>query len=142
MRHAVSEKLVVDSFALVCLFNKEPGWKIVQNALYEQQRAGREALFNWINWGEFYYVIKRRVGKPKADEATQLLEQLPIQMVEVDPSLVRSAAEVKSEHPVSYADAFCIATALRHGAAVLTNDPEFESVEDLVEIRWVARKSS
>jgi predicted nucleic acid-binding protein len=136
----MTEELVVDSFALVCLFNKEPGWEIVQRAFYERQRAGGKALLNWINWGEFYYVLRRRVGPHRADETMQLLEQLPVQMVEVDPLLVRSAAEIKSDHPVSFADAFCIATALRHRAAVLTSDPEFKAVEHLIEIRWIRKK--
>jgi predicted nucleic acid-binding protein len=40
----VSEKLVLDSFALVSLFHKEPGWEKVRAALYEQQRAGTKAF--------------------------------------------------------------------------------------------------
>jgi predicted nucleic acid-binding protein len=38
-----------------------------------------------------------------------------------------------------YADAFCIATARRLDAAVLTNDPEFQSVENLITIRWLTK---
>jgi predicted nucleic acid-binding protein len=113
---------------------------MVQRAFYERQRVGSKALLNWINWGEFYYVLRRRVGSHKANETTQLLEQLPVQMVEVDPLLVRSAAEIKSDHPVSFADAFCIATALRHGAAVLTSGPEFKTVEHLIKVRWIRKK--
>lgn len=138
----MSEKLVVDSFALVCLFNREPGWEVVQRALYEQEKAGTKALLNRIHWGEFYYVVRRRVGSKKADDALHLLEQLPIEMVEVDPPLVRSAAEIKSENAVSYADAFCVATAMRFGAAVLTSDPEFKAVEGQVTVRWIGSRKS
>jgi predicted nucleic acid-binding protein len=58
----VSEKLVLDSFALVSLFHREPGWQVVQKALYDQDRSRNRAILNWINWGEFYYIVKRRVG--------------------------------------------------------------------------------
>jgi ribonuclease VapC len=94
---------------------------------------------DWINWGEFFYIVKRRVGPAKTVEALRLLEQLPIELFPVDQPLVRAAAEIKSEHALSYADAFCVATAQRLDATVLTNDPEFESVEPLIKIRWLTK---
>jgi len=133
----VSKKLVLDSFALVSLFHKEPGWEKVRAALYEQQRAGTKAFLNWINWGEFFYIVKRRVGASQAAEALYLLEQLLIDLIPVDQSLVREAAEIKSQYAVSYADAFCIATAHRLTGAVLTSDPEFHAVEHLITVRWL-----
>ncbi len=133
----MSKKLVLDSFALVSLFHKEPGWEKVRAALYEQQRAGTKACLNWINWGEFFYIVKRKVGTGQATEALHLLEQLPIELVPVDQPLVREAAEIKSQYTVSYADAFCIATAHRLSGTVLTSDPEFRAVEHLITIRWL-----
>jgi len=135
----VSEKLVLDSFALVSLFHREPGWQVVQKALYDQDKSRTRAVLNWINWGEFYYIVRRRVGAAKTLDALRLLEQLPIDLFPVDQPLVRAAAEIKSEHALSYADAFCIATAQRLDATVLTNDPEFESVENLIKIRWLTK---
>jgi ribonuclease VapC len=135
----VSEKLVLDSFALVSLYHREPGWQVVQRALYDQEKARTRALLSWINWGEFFYIIKRRVGLATTMDALRLLEQLPIELYPVDQALVRAAAEIKSDHALSYADAFCIATAQRLGATVLTGDPEFESVERLIKIRWLAK---
>jgi ribonuclease VapC len=135
----VSEKLVLDSFALVSLFHREAGWERVQTALYGQEKARTRAVLSWINWGEFFYIVKRRVGATKAVEALHLLEQLPIELFPVDQSLVKAAAEIKSEHAVSYADAFCIATAQRVDGTVLTNDPEFRAVEHLIKIRWLTK---
>ena len=135
----MSEKLVLDSFALVSLYHREPGWQVVQRALYDQEKAGTRALLSWINWGEFFYIVKRRVGPAKTIEALRLLEQLPIELCPVDHALVRAAAEIKSEHALSYADAFCVATAQRVDATVLTGDPEFESVERIIKIRWLTK---
>lgn len=135
----MSEKLVLDSFALVSLFHRESGWERVQAAMYDQEKAKTRAFLNWINWGEFFYIVKRRVGEGRAREAVHLLEQLPIELVPVDQPLVRAAAEIKSDHAVSYADAFCIATAQRVNGTVLTNDSEFRAVEHLIKIRWLAR---
>lgn len=135
----MSEKLVLDSFALLCLYHREPGWQVVQKALYDQDKSRTRAVLNWINWGEFLYIVKRRVGPARTMDALHLLEQLPIELYPVDQPLVRAAAEIKSEHALSYADAFCVATAQRLGATVLTNDPEFESVESLIKIFWLTK---
>jgi predicted nucleic acid-binding protein len=135
----VSEKVVLDSFALVSLFHREPGWEQVQAALYVQEKAKTRAFLNWLNWGEFYYIVKRRVGFTQATESLRLVEQLPIELVPVDQPLVRAAAEIKSEHAVSYADAFCIATAMRLDGTVLTNDPEFRTVQNFIKIRWLRK---
>ena len=135
----MSEKLVLDSFALLSLYHREPGWRVVQKALYDQDKAQTRAVLNWINWGEFFYIVKRSVGAGKTTDALHLLEQLPIELYPIDQLLVRAAAEIKSEHALSYADAFCVATAQRLDAVVLTNDPEFESVESLIKIRWLTK---
>lgn len=135
----MSETLVLDSFALVSLFHRESGWERVQAALYDQDKAQTRALLSWINWGEFYYIVKRRAGTAKAAEALRLLEQLPIELYPVDHPLVRAAAEVKSDYAVSYADAFCIATAQRVHGTVLTNDSEFRAVEHLIRVRWLSK---
>jgi predicted nucleic acid-binding protein len=133
----VSERIVLDSFALISLFNKEPGWPTVQKSLYDLQARGDRALLCWVNWGEVYYVIARRAGRAKAVETMHLLEQLPVELENADPQLVRSAAEIKCDHAISYADAFCIATAMRHQGIILTSDPEFAAVSHLVRIRWL-----
>ena len=128
---------VLDSFALVSLFHKESGWERVRQVLAELSSSSDKALLCVINWGEFYYIVRRRVGRRKADEALALLEQLPISIFSVDDRLVLEAAEIKSDYPVSYADAFCIATAQRTGGRVLTNDLEFEAVRHLVSVEWL-----
>jgi uncharacterized protein len=131
------EKATLDSFALISLFNKEPGWKQIRGLLRDLESAGEKALLCRINWGEFYYIVRRRYGKQKSHETLTLLEQLPIEILSVDDQLVKEAAEIKAEYPLAYADAFCIATAIRHNAYVLTSDPEFKQVESIVRVTWL-----
>ena len=80
------------------------------------------------------------MGKRKAEESLVLLKQLPVKVLSVDDILVKEAAEIKSEYPVSYADAFCIATAQRFNGQILTNDLEFKLVQHLVNIIWLTDK--
>ena len=131
---------VLDSFALVSFFHKESGWEKVMKLFQELSASGQRALLSRINWGEFYYIVRRRVGRQKAEESLALLGQLPIDILSVDDALVHEAAELKAEHPVSYADAFCIALARRHKAQVLTNDPEFKSVEGIIPVLWLTAR--
>jgi bifunctional DNA-binding transcriptional regulator/antitoxin component of YhaV-PrlF toxin-antitoxin module len=65
-----------------------------------------------------------------------LLEQLPVEVVSVDNTMVKEAADIKSDYPVSYADSFCVALAQRMKAAVYTNDPD-KSVEHPVQVVWL-----
>ena len=136
----MTDTIVLDSFALISLFHKEPGWEKVKQILYELSTSGQKAILNIINWGEFYYIIKRRVGKHKAEETLVLLEQLPVEIIPVDARLVKEAAEIKSDYAVSYSDAFCIATGQRYNGQVFTNDPEFELVRHLINVIWLTDK--
>jgi len=132
--------IILDSFALLCFFHKEPGWEKVKTLLSDLSRTGEQALLSRINWGEFYYILQRRVGRDKTEEALSLLDQLPIDILPVDDLLVREAAEIKAGHPIAYADAFCAALAHRHKGQILTGDPEFKAIEKLVSIQWLSAR--
>jgi predicted nucleic acid-binding protein len=136
----MKRSIVLDSFALLSFFHKEPGWETVRDILRDLSAAGDRALLCRINWGEFYYIVRRRLGRRKAEEALVLLEQLPIDVVAVDDELVKEAAEIKADYPVAYEDAFCIATAMRANGRLFTGDPEFGVVERLVDILWLSSR--
>jgi predicted nucleic acid-binding protein len=51
--------------------------------------------------------------------------------------MVIEAAKIKGKYPVSYADAFAIATAIQNKATVVTADPEYKVVAKLVKILWL-----
>jgi predicted nucleic acid-binding protein len=66
-----------------------------------------------------------------------LVESLPVELLDASRDLVLDAAHVKAHHVLSYADAFAVAAAMRERAIVLTGDPEFETVEDLIKVEWL-----
>ena len=132
-----NKPIVFDSFALLAFFHRERGWEKVKDVLRGLESQGKKGLLCRINWGEFYYIIRRRLGRTKAEESIALLEQLPVEIFSIDDELVKEAAEIKSEYPVAYADAFCIALTRRVSGYVLTGDPEFSSVKDLIDIEWL-----
>jgi len=129
---------VLDSFALLAYLNDEPGRERMVEVLAQAKRGRGRLLLCAINLGEVLYTVERRRGLTKAQQVQALIESLPITQIEAERSLVLEAAHIKANHAISYADAFAAALAAREQAAVLTGDPEFESVQDLVNIEWLA----
>lgn len=130
---------VLDSYALLAYLNAEAGQERVSEVLKQAQAGKCRALLCTINLGEVLYTVERRRGLSKAQQTQALLESLPIKEIEAERSLVLDAAHIKAHHPISYADAFAAALAARESAVVLTGDPEFEAVQDLVEVEWLGR---
>lgn len=128
---------VCDSFALLAYLNAEAGAERVA-ALLTAAREGRARLLLCaINLGEILYTLERRRGLTQAQRAQALLESLPLLQVEAGRDLVLAAAHVKALHPISFADAFVVALAVREGGTILTGDPEFESVQHLAPVEWL-----
>jgi uncharacterized protein len=128
---------VLDSYALLVYLQRQKGWQETGTLLRMLKRERRVALLNWINWGEIYYIVRRHFGAEKAQETIELLSAFPLKLDPVTFDLVHLASELKSDYRISYADAFCAATALQNNAIVITGDSEFQSLEKLIKIRWI-----
>src|SRR5207302_333595 len=77
---------------------------------------------------------------PSAADAEHFLDLLPtwpIQLMHTVFDDVLAAARLKARFPISYADAFAAATALRAGARLVTGDDEFHALDDIVDIVWL-----
>ena len=128
---------VLDSFALLAYLQDEPVASRIEKLL---ENAGKEKcrlFLSIINVGELLYITERRGGVAKAQDALALLRQLPIAVVPADEQIVFAAAHIKANYTLSYADAFVVAVALQENAILLTGDPEFQSIADLVTIEWL-----
>lgn len=131
----MSEKKVVDSYALLTYLNEERGYEKVKSLLSSEKTV---LLMNEINVGETFYVIARNRGFEKAEYfITTILNSLPLRTVANTLADVLEAARIKARHAIAYADCFVVATALREGASVVTGDPEFKRVKTLVRVEWI-----
>jgi len=128
---------VLDSFALLAYLNGELACKRVVQVLEQSRAQQARVLLCTINLGEILYIIERRRGLYNAQRAQALIESLPIEEVLPDRSLILDAAHIKAHHAISFADAFVTALAQRESAIVLTGDPEFQSVQKLVQVEWL-----
>jgi ribonuclease VapC len=98
-------------------------------------------VMSLINLGEVLYITEWTHGLPTAQAVHALLENLPLELLEASRDLILDAAHIKAAHALSYADAFAVAAAMRESAVILTGDPEYQTVEDLVKVEWLVVQS-
>ncbi|HQT89786.1 MAG TPA: type II toxin-antitoxin system VapC family toxin [Acidiphilium sp.] len=73
--------------------------------------------------------LTREVGEDKADQVMAFTETCVI--ADLDTAIALSAAELCARHRLATADAIVYATALAHGADLLTCDRHFESLPSI-----------
>ena len=129
--------VVFDSFALLRFFYQEPGAEQVRELLEEALQNETPRLISAINVGEIIYIVQRRSGEKAKLQMLVKLKSLGFIILPCPNELIFRAAELKARFAMSYADAFVVASAIEHNAALVTGDPEFRQVEHLVKILWV-----
>ena len=132
-----SSVFVLDSYAILAYLQDEPAASRIEKLLETASRQKSRLLFPIINLGELLYITERRGGIVKAQDTLALIRQLAIEIVPADEQLIFTAAHIKANHPLSYADSFVVAVALQENATILTGDPEFQAVENLVQVEWL-----
>lgn len=133
---------VLDSFALLAYLEGEAGMARVRSVL-EGAAAQRHSVYlSLINLGEVLYITERERGLVAARRTLGAVDQLPLAIVGVSRVMALAAAHINARFPISYADAFAVATAQDHGGIVVTGDREFESVADagVVAVEWLPRR--
>jgi predicted nucleic acid-binding protein len=132
---------VLDSFAALAYLEGELSADRVRVILQEAHAGRCQVFMSLINLGEVLYITEREQGLTKAQAALAAVEQLHIKILPATQQAVFASAHIKAQHRVSYADAFAIAAAQTLGAAVVTGDPEFKQVKDIVRIEWLVKKT-
>lgn len=120
--------VVLDSYALIALVQGEAGAITVRDAIEEDA-----ARVSWINLGEVYYILARRVGNVLAHQIV-LDAQQDCRVDAPDGKLVMEAARIKARGKIAYADCFAVAMARRDGLALMTGDPEILALAGEVEV--------
>lgn len=118
----------MDAWALAALLDEEPAAARVADALL-LDGAGISS----INLGEVYYGAMRKRGRAVARQLVESFRRL-IHVEDPDWQTVRLASEIKAGGGLSYPDAFCVATALRHRAPLYTGDPEIIGLDADIEV--------
>jgi predicted nucleic acid-binding protein len=117
---------VLDSYAVIRFFRREPNYEIVQNLLTRIADGEATAFISCINVGEIYYMLCRKANINIAESAMAYLRQFPVQIIDADLEFSLAAAKIKAKYSISYADAFAAALTINKKAILITGDIEFK----------------
>ena len=88
----------------------------------------------------FQYDNLARPKAPLADLAYSRIKALPLKLIDhIHEELLLTAATLKANHPISYADCFAAALAIINRCPLVTGDPEFKSLEEegVIIVEWL-----
>ncbi len=136
-RRKLAAAKVLDSWALLCYLEQEHGYEKIIELFDKAVESSKPLLMCTVNWGEVCYQVMRRFGDQKAQDIEQLIQTLPITLVEANKELTREAARVKASKRMAYADCFAVALARLKKGELYTGDNEFKAVEKEIKIVWL-----
>jgi predicted nucleic acid-binding protein len=124
---------VLDTSALLAYIENEAGAEEIET-LFKQALQNQLPLFlSVLSSIEVFYISYQEQGLEVAIERLKLLNDLPMTQVALDAPLIQVIGEIKATHRMSLADS-CIAGLAKFKQAILVHkDPEFESLEGLIE---------
>lgn len=136
---APSKPWLLDTSALFCLSDDEPGAETVEKILHESGPKGM-AFVCFITLMEYYYVLHQEKGELEARRGYLKLKQLPLKVVESDEELALSAGRIKALSRLSVADAWVAAAAERLQAVLVHKYPEFEQLKGQIPLQALPHK--
>ncbi len=130
---------VLDSYALLAYLKAEAGGEPVKKLIEAAREEKCRLYLCLINLGEVMYITEREKGSSKAEDTLAMIEELPIEIVDVDRALTLAAAHLKAGCPIAYADCFAATLSQLKNAALITGDPEFNKLkpDSHVRIEWL-----
>ena len=123
-----SRPWLLDTSALLSFIEDDAGADRVEEALRQPT-----TLVPWPVLLETHYVTLQERGQAEADRRIALIKQLDVRILwNMDESTLLTASKLKAEQRVSLADAIIAAFAIRQGAVLLHQDPEFDALAGLL----------
>ncbi len=129
-----AESFVLDTSAILALWNEEEGAAVVEKILRESSHHNK-VYVSFMTFMECRYRLWKDQGQNAADEIFRALGLLPVARVDVDDVLLLTASELKAQHRISVADSWIIATAISRNATLVHKDPEFDALSDRVTMK-------
>lgn len=131
------KRAVLDASAVIFLFEGRPGGELVEGLVADALAARVELFMSVVNWGEVYYSTWQAHGQEEARRTAAEIYQLPIEVVDADSGLTRSAAELRAKYNLPYADCFAAALSKKWKAELVTSDRDFVKVNSEIDIRFL-----
>ncbi|CAN5602498.1 type II toxin-antitoxin system VapC family toxin [soil metagenome] len=127
---------VIDAQPVVAFIKREREWRRVGDAIASAARGEIALRLTSVNAGEVIMAVEREFGATVAHRVLDAVQQWT-DVESVDLELAARAAWFKLRGGISYADCFAAALAHRDGLPLITGDPEFRRVEDVIRVVWL-----
>jgi ribonuclease VapC len=128
---------VLDSHALLKFLRDEPGAETVSLILEKAGQRDQPVHMTEVNYAEVQYMVRRKDGDAAWTAIANELRAAPIEFHPADRRLADMAADFKSRHKMSLADAFAAALAKERNSELVTGDPEFKPLQKEIKIHWL-----
>ncbi len=129
-----TNRYVLDSYALLAHIREEQSWARVEELFTDARSGDCQLQMCVINMAEVQYQIIRE--NYQVGHILAAVEALPVQLSSAD-ELVPAVTMLKAVYSVSLADCFAVALALKLDCPVVTGDPEFRKLEELIAVEWL-----
>ena len=131
------KRTVLDASAVISFFEGRSGAEAIEELLAQGVAGKTELYISVVNWGEVYYSTWQTHGHESARKTAAEISQLPIEVVNADSELTRTAATLRAKHRLPYADCFAAALAMIRKAQLVTSDQNFSKVKSEIEILFL-----
>ncbi|MBI2757541.1 MAG: PIN domain-containing protein [Chloroflexi bacterium] len=128
---------VLDTWAVIAYLEDEPSGEQVEDLIATAHEEQIPIYMSVVNVGEVWYTMAREISEEEANASVKSLRDLRIQFEDADWELTQEAARFKSQHKMSYADAFAAALAKVKKADLVTGNNEFKPLGGEIKISWV-----
>jgi uncharacterized protein len=131
-----NNRFVLDTSAIFTLIEDEEGADRVEQVL----KKG-DIYFPWAALLEMMYISHQEIGDDIAIQRFAMVKQLKATILwSADEPTSLTAARLKAKHQISFADSIIAATAIQQGAILLHKDPEYEPLQDVLEMEILPYK--
>lgn len=128
---------VLDTWAVIAYLEDEPSGEQIEDLIATAHEEQIPIYMSVVNVGEVWYTMAREISEEEADASVKSLRDLRVQFQDADWETTQEAARFKSQHKMSYADAFAAALAKGKKADLVTGDNEFKPLDGEIKISWV-----
>lgn len=127
---------VLDTSAIFTLIEDEDGADRVEQILKKNK-----VTVPWVVLMEVVYISRQEKGEEIAMQRYAAIKQTGITIVwDVDEPTLLTAARLKASYRLSFADSIIAAIAIQQGAILLHKDPEYQPLQDVVEMEILPYK--
>ena len=136
-----ADSFVFDSYALIGYLENEPFSNQIEEVLNKASSGDIRLYLHAIHLGEVYYITYREQGQDIADLVYSKIKAFPVHTIEyIGDKLLLTAATLKANYPISYADSFAAALAEIHECYLLSGDFEFKVLEkeEIIRVEWLS----